>query len=91
MVFKKCPGQDLGRKKIEDVVCNLPCLRCGEKVEFFFDDKTRKCPSCGSKISKSDIQLLKDFGCADWCNSAEKCLGDGLFQKLKQAKKKQTK
>ncbi|MGB2906689.1 MAG: hypothetical protein WBB73_06295 [Candidatus Aminicenantaceae bacterium] len=86
MVFKKCPGQDLSRKKIEDIVCNLPCPLCGEEVEFFFDDKTRKCPSCGTKISKNDIQILKDFGCADWCDAAEKCLGSELFTKLKHVK-----
>lgn len=88
MVLKKCPGQDLSRKKIEDVVCNLPCPLCGEEVEFFFDDKTRKCPGCGGIVSKSDIQLLKDFGCADWCEAAEICLGQELHDKLKQAKKK---
>ena len=41
MVFKKCPGQDLSRKKIEEVICNFPCLKCGAEVEFFFDDKIR--------------------------------------------------
>ncbi len=91
MVLKKCPGQDLSRKKIEEVVCNLPCPFCGEEVEFFFDDKTRKCPSCSTKVSKSDIQLLKDFGCADWCNAAENCLGSDLYIKLKQAKEGCTK
>jgi hypothetical protein len=86
MVFKNCPGQDLSRKKLEEVVCNLPCPFCGEEVEFFFDDKLRKCPSCGATVSKSDIQLLKDFGCADWCEAAEKCLGSDLYTKLKKAK-----
>ena len=86
MVLKKCPGQDLSQKKIEEVVCNLPCPFCGEEVEFFFDDKARKCPSCSKKVSKSDIQLLKDFGCADWCEAAEKCLGYDLYTRLKQAK-----
>ena len=87
MVLKKCPGQDLSRKKIEDIVCNLPCPFCRTEVEFFFDDKYRKCPSCGTKVSKSDIQLLRDFGCADWCAAAEKCLGAELHKKLKQVKK----
>ena len=86
MVFKKCPGQDLSRKKIEDVVCNLPCPRCGSEVEFFFDDKNRVCPECGSKVSKNDIQVLKDFGCADWCEAAEKCIGKDLYATLKKAK-----
>jgi hypothetical protein len=86
MVFKKCPGQDLGQKKIEEVVCNLPCPFCGRDVEFFFDDRARKCSSCGTMVSKSDIQILKDFGCADWCDAAEKCIGTELYKKLRAAK-----
>ncbi len=88
MVYKKCPGQDLSRKKMEEIVCNLPCPACGVDVEFFFDDKVRLCPRCGKKVSKSDVQLLKDFGCADWCEAAEKCIGPPLFARLKGAKKK---
>jgi len=88
MVNKKCPGQDLSRKKLEDIVCNLPCPKCGSDVEFFFDDKNRICPACGAKVSKSDVQLLKDFGCADWCGAAEKCIGSDLYARLKNAKKK---
>ena len=61
MVFKKCPGQDLSQKRLEDVVCNLPCPKCGSEVEFFFDDKNRICPECGFKVSKSDVQLLRDL------------------------------
>jgi len=86
MAINKCPGQDLSQKKIEDVVCNLPCPFCGMEVEFFFDDRARKCPSCRTSVSKSDIQILKDFGCADWCNAAEKCIGTELYQKLRAAK-----
>lgn len=87
MVYKKCPGQDLSRKRIEDVVCNLPCPKCGHDVEFFFDDKTRACPNCGKKFNKKNEKLLKDFGCADWCASAEKCLGPTLYSRLLQTKK----
>jgi endogenous inhibitor of DNA gyrase (YacG/DUF329 family) len=88
MVFKKCPGQDLNRKRMDEVVCNLPCPSCGSDVEFFFDDKVRICPECGNKVAKSDIQLLRDFGCADWCEAAEKCIGTALYAKIKEAKKK---
>ena len=87
MIFKKCPGQDLRQKKIEDVVCNLPCPVCGDDVEFFFDDKSRTCPNCKTKIEKRDEALLKDFGCASWCQAAEECLGDELYKRLKSAKK----
>jgi hypothetical protein len=57
-------------------------------VEFFFDDKSRICPDCQCRISKSDIQLKKDFGCADWCEAAEKCIGPDLYSLLASTKKK---
>lgn len=38
-------------------------------------------------MSKSDIQILKDFGCADWCDAAEKGIGTELYQKLQAVKK----
>lgn len=88
MVFKKCPGQDLSRKKMEEMVCNLSCPSCGAEVEFFFDDTVRHCPQCGNKIRKSAPQLQRDFGCADWCGAAEKCLGTELFVEWRQSKKK---
>ena len=88
MVLKKCPGQDLSRKKLEEIVCNLPCPSCGAEVEFFFDDRVRLCPTCGNKVRKGDPQLLKDFGCADWCQAAEECIGPTLYARLKAAKKK---
>ena len=88
MVYKKCPGQDISRKKPEEVVCNLICPFCAAEVEFFFDDKTRICPECGNKVAKSDIQLLKDFGCAEWCEAAEKCIGTEMYSKIKKAKER---
>lgn len=88
MAYKKCPGQDLSRKKLEEIACNLPCPSCGSEVEFFFDDKIRMCPRCGNKVSKSDVRLLEDFGCAHWCGAAEKCIGTTLYRKIKEAKKR---
>lgn len=86
MVYKKCPGQDMSRKSLEEIVCNLPCPKCGYTIEFFFDDKVRICPECGSRVEKSAEKILKDFGCADWCEAAEKCIGTKLYQQVKAAK-----
>ena len=82
MVFKKCPGQDLSRKKIEDVVSDILCQRCGKAVEFFFDDFSRICPNCGAPVFKSEEERAKDFKCALWCEAAEDCLGPDLPWKL---------
>lgn len=88
MVLKKCPGQDLSRKKIDEVVSSIECPDCGEEIEFFFDDGVRVCPGCGARVKKSDKRLLKDFGCAAWCNAAEDCLGPQLYSRFHSVKEK---
>lgn len=89
MVFNKCPGQNLSRKKIEDAVSERPCPVCKYPVEFFFDDVSRICPNCGNHIEKDEDMLKKDFGCANWCDSAEDCLSPAAFAKIKKIKKRQ--
>lgn len=65
----KCPGQDSRFWKPEDVF-EVQCLQCGWKVEFFKDDVKRKC-RCGQEI----INPRLDFGCAQWCEYGEQCIG----------------
>jgi len=79
MVFKKCPGQDLSRKKIEDVISDIPCRQCGTAVEFFFDDLSRTCPECGALVEKCEERVRKDFKCAVWCEAASDCLGPDVL------------
>ena len=88
MVYKKCPGQDLSRKKIEDAITNIPCPRCGYAVELFFDDPYRPCPQCGRRVDKDQERMQRDFGCAVWCEAAEDCLSPESVGKIKKAKKK---
>lgn len=90
-IFKSCPGQDLSRNKIEEVICNFPCLECGADVEFFFDDKIRKCPECGTIVEKSETRFLKDFGCAEWCEVAKECIGQEKYFRLTKAKRESQK
>jgi len=33
--------------------------------------------------------LKKDFGCANWCDSAEDCLSPAAYAKIKKSKKRQ--
>jgi putative nucleotidyltransferase with HDIG domain len=41
-------------------------------VEFFKDDTTRRCKTCGHRF----VNPQMDFGCASYCPYAEQCLGD---------------
>ena len=86
MVFKKCPGQDLSRKKIQDVVSEIICPFCFFSIEFFFDDSSRLCPNCGKRVDKSEEKLQMDFGCAVWCDAAEQCMSPEAYSKIKRGR-----
>ncbi|NIS61945.1 MAG: HD domain-containing protein [Proteobacteria bacterium] len=67
----KCPGQDLRYWKPEDIF-DFSCPQCGKEIEFFKDDVRRRCKSCGAQVTNPKI----DFGCAEWCDYAEQCVGN---------------
>lgn len=67
----QCPGQD-SRFWGPDAIFDVKCPQCGYEVEFFKNDPTRKCPNCGHKI----VNPKMDFGCASYCQFAERCVGD---------------
>ncbi len=67
----KCPGQDM-RYWGPDGVFEEPCPRCGNPVEFFKDESTRRCKKCGHTM----VNPRMDFGCAAYCPYAEQCLGE---------------
>ena len=66
----KCPGQDR-RYWREDAVYEAPCPKCGANVEFFKDESSGRCSSCGHRFSNPGA----DFGCAAWCSLAQECVG----------------
>lgn len=66
----KCPGQD-SRFWKPGAIYEVECPECGKQVEFFKDDTSRKCPSCGHRF----VNPKMDFGCAAYCPFAEQCLG----------------
>ena len=67
----KCPGQDSQFWK-PGAIFEVKCPKCGNEVEFFKDDPTRKCPKCGHRFLNPDL----DFGCASYCPYAEQCIGE---------------
>jgi hypothetical protein len=67
----KCPGQDMQFWK-PGAIFEAKCPKCGNEVEFFKDDPTRKCPKCGHRFLNPGL----DFGCASYCPYAEQCIGN---------------
>jgi putative nucleotidyltransferase with HDIG domain len=67
----KCPGQD-SRYWKPGAIFETKCPKCGSEVEFFKDDSTRRCGSCGHKFLNPSL----DFGCASYCQYAEQCIGN---------------
>jgi hypothetical protein len=66
----KCPGQD-SRYWQPGAIFESKCPQCGNLLEFFKDDTTRKCNRCGHRIANPKM----DFGCASYCKFAEQCIG----------------
>jgi DNA-directed RNA polymerase subunit RPC12/RpoP len=65
----KCPGQDLRYWKL-DAIYTVPCPVCGQPVEFFKDDRSRKCPHCRKRFKNPRL----DLSCAKWCVYAKECI-----------------
>jgi hypothetical protein len=67
----KCPGQD-SRYWKPGSIFESKCPQCGELIEFFKDDPTRRCNNCGQKTVNPNM----DFGCAAYCRFADQCIGE---------------
>ena len=63
--MNRCPG-NLTNRLLDSVM--LTCS-CGRKNELFSDEQRRKC-RCGKFMYQKTVPK-----CADWCPSAELCLG----------------
>lgn len=75
----RCPGQDTRFWK-EDTIFEVECPECGDGIEFFKDEATRRCAKCGSKM----VNPKMDFGCAAYCKYAKQCIGDLPLELLAQ-------
>jgi HD superfamily phosphohydrolase YqeK len=67
----KCPGQD-SRYWKPGAIFETRCPKCGSEVEFFKDDTTRRCKTCGHRF----LNPAMDFGCASYCQYADQCIGN---------------
>jgi hypothetical protein len=68
MEVKRCPGQDRSSWTPDDIF-EIACPSCGASIEYFKDDKRRRCTSCGVVTENPKF----DLGCAEWCSAADKC------------------
>lgn len=66
----KCPGQDMQRWTFDDIF-EVQCSYCKTWLEFWKDEPVLCCPSCNKEVRNPRL----DLGCAEWCPSADECLG----------------
>ena len=66
----KCPGQDT-RLWDSGAIFDVRCPGCGNSIEFFKDESSRRCRKCGMKT----LNPRMDLGCAAHCRFASQCLG----------------
>jgi len=78
----RCPGQDPMFWKLDDVF-EIPCPKCGFRVEFFKFDVKRRC-RCGHEMVNPKI----NFGCAEWCSYGDSCI-EGLPEEMKVKQKEE--
>ncbi|MBD3242100.1 MAG: hypothetical protein GF331_16030 [Chitinivibrionales bacterium] len=53
-----------------DDIREHPCVRCGEAIEFWKDDRRLACPNCGALNPNPDIGKT----CLAWCKNARDCV-----------------
>ena len=73
----RCPGQDPAYWR-EDAVFETPCPKCEAAVEFFKDESSGCCRSCGHRFRNPKVS----FDCAKWCTYAEQCVGSAPEREL---------
>jgi hypothetical protein len=71
----KCPGSQGLREPVPEYI---ECPFCKGEVEIWSDEAKTTCPSCKRVVFKD-----QGASCVDWCQFAEKCLGEELYRKVK--------
>jgi predicted amidophosphoribosyltransferase len=47
------------------------CPHCKKSIEFWKDEPVLVCPGCKKEVRNPRL----DLSCAEWCQSADECLG----------------
>ena len=69
-----CPGSRLIKSPVPEYVV---CPNCGEEVEIWSDEVRATCPKCKAVVARERLP-----SCAEWCRSAEACLGSEAYAHL---------
>ncbi len=79
---KRCPGQSLAFINPKNAVYYINCPSCDTEIEFWFDDKKRKCYSCKEIIQPPVDILMRHHSCSSHCASALDCLGEENYVQM---------
>lgn len=54
------------------------CPQCGGEIEIFSVDAEARCEKCGFTVYNDTMS------CVQWCRHAKECVGEELYEKLKE-------
>ena len=78
--MRKCSGNNFEEWGF-DAIFDIECSSCGNLVEFFKDEITRKCPQCKNTVPNN----RGNYGCGQWCSSSSSHMRN-LCPKFKKSK-----
>ena len=70
-----CPGSMRIKEPMPEIFI---CPGCGEEVEIWTHERTRKCISCGKSVSRE----IDSAWCIQWCHYAKECIGAEKYEAL---------
>ncbi len=74
-----CPGSQKFKQPQPE---EIPCPFCGEGVEIWTDEFRAECAKCKKQV------LRGGQSCLDWCKAARECVGDEIYNRYMESKKK---
>lgn len=74
-----CPGSQKFKQPQPE---ETPCPFCGESLEIWTDEFQVECPKCKKRVSRGAQS------CLDWCKAARECVGDEIYNRYMESKKK---
>ena len=80
MSVSGCPGAERFKHPQPE---ERECPFCGAEVEIWTDELSALCPKC-----KKDVPRDLSQCCIGWCKYARECVGDELYNKYMERKRK---